>query len=88
MLEWAGRLEPGWVLRWLDDIGLPQYKAAFMSARLDGRVLHRLTLDDVHGLHIGLALHLASIRAGIQVIFNECRITIMQSKILSKPILL
>ncbi|CAB0014599.1 unnamed protein product [Nesidiocoris tenuis] len=26
MLECAGRLEPGWVLRWLDDIGLPQYK--------------------------------------------------------------
>ncbi|XP_073996386.1 liprin-beta 1 isoform X3 [Rhodnius prolixus] len=71
MLEWAGRLEPGWVLRWLDDIGLPQYKAAFMSARLDGRVLHRLTLDDVHGLHIGLALHLASIRAGIQVLRKE-----------------
>uniref|UniRef100_A0A146LJL7 Liprin-beta-1 n=1 Tax=Lygus hesperus TaxID=30085 RepID=A0A146LJL7_LYGHE len=71
MLDCAGRLEPGWVLRWLDDIGLPQYKGAFMSARLDGRVLHRLSLDDLQGLHINLALHVASIKAGIHVLRKE-----------------
>nr|XP_014283461.1 liprin-beta-1 isoform X4 [Halyomorpha halys] len=71
MLSSASRLEAGWVLRWLDDIGLPQYKAGFMSARIDGRVLHRLTLDDLHSLHISLALHVASIRTGIQVLRKE-----------------
>uniref|UniRef100_A0A0K8SU01 SAM domain-containing protein n=1 Tax=Lygus hesperus TaxID=30085 RepID=A0A0K8SU01_LYGHE len=71
MLDCAGRLEPGWVLRWLDDIGLPQYKGSFMSARLDGRVLHRLSLDDLQGLHINLALHVASIKAGIHVLRKE-----------------
>ncbi|XP_014255001.1 liprin-beta-1 isoform X4 [Cimex lectularius] len=70
-LECAGRLEPGWVLRWLDDIGLPQYKASFLSARLDGRVLHRLSMDDIQGLHINLSLHLASVRTGIQVLRKE-----------------
>jgi len=29
---------------WLDDIGLPQYKDQFTEARLDGRMLHYLTI--------------------------------------------
>jgi len=29
---------------WLDDIGLPQYKDAFFEARVDGRMLHALTV--------------------------------------------
>lgn len=29
---------------WLDDIGLPQYKSHFDEARVDGRVLHYLTV--------------------------------------------
>ena len=29
---------------WLDDIGLPQYKDTFYDARVDGRVLHHLTV--------------------------------------------
>lgn len=40
---------------------------AFMSARLDGRVLHRLSLDDLQWLHINLTLHVLSIKAGIYV---------------------
>lgn len=33
-----------WVFRWLDDIGLPQYKDAFSEALVDGRMLHNLTV--------------------------------------------
>ena len=29
---------------WLDDIGLPQYKDMFYDARVDGRMLHYLTV--------------------------------------------
>lgn len=32
------------VLGWLDDIGLPQYKDQFYEARIDGRLLHNLTV--------------------------------------------
>lgn len=55
------------VMRWLDDIGLPQHKDAFSNARIDGRMLHRLTTDDLVVLHITSSLHAASLRRGIQV---------------------
>lgn len=29
---------------WLDDIGLPQYKSHFDEARVDGRMLHYMTV--------------------------------------------
>jgi len=29
---------------WLDDIGLPQYKSQFEEARVDGRMLHFMTV--------------------------------------------
>ena len=32
------------VMKWLDDIGLPQYKHQFYEARIDGRVLNYLTV--------------------------------------------
>lgn len=40
----AGQLDYNWVTRWLDDIGLPQYKDAFSEARIDGRMLHYLSV--------------------------------------------
>ncbi|XP_039280799.1 liprin-beta-2 isoform X3 [Nilaparvata lugens] len=67
----AGALGTGWVLRWLDDVGLPQHKDAFLAARVDGRLLHRLTLDDLAALHVTNALHVASVRTGIQVLRNN-----------------
>ncbi|XP_068082208.1 liprin-beta-1 [Anabrus simplex] len=67
-LEVAGRLDAGWVLRWLDDVGLPQHKEAFLAARVDGRVLHRLTTEDLALLHVSSSLHVASLRRGIQVL--------------------
>lgn len=79
MLKNAGKLDSTWVLRWLDDIGLPQHKEEFLAARIDGRVLHRLTIDDLVSMHISSTLHVASLRRGIQLLreqsFNpECLI--------------
>ncbi|XP_012279709.1 liprin-beta-1 [Orussus abietinus] len=56
------------VLRWLDDIGLPQHKEAFHNAKIDGRVLHRLTTEDLLHLGVHAQLHAASLRRGIQVL--------------------
>nr|CAD7431550.1 unnamed protein product [Timema monikensis] len=64
----AGLLDTSWVLRWLDDAGLPQHKEAFLATRVDGRVLHRLTMDDLAVLHVTSHLHIASLRRGIQVL--------------------
>ncbi|XP_076471469.1 liprin-beta-2-like isoform X2 [Babylonia areolata] len=56
------------VARWLDDIGLPQYKDAFYDARVDGRMLHHLTVDDLLALKVSNELHHLSIKRGIQVL--------------------
>ena len=62
------RLDHQWVVRWLDDVGLPQYKDRFLESRVDGRVLNLLTVDDVLiGLRISNHLHHLSIKRGIQV---------------------
>lgn len=62
----AAKLDVGWVMRWLDDIGLPQYKDTFLQAKVDGRMLHRLTLEDLTYLQVTSCLHIASLRRGIQ----------------------
>ncbi|GIX95862.1 liprin-beta-1 [Caerostris darwini] len=61
-------LDYHWVIRWLDDIGLPQYKDSFADARVDGRVLHCITVDDLLYLKITSQLHHVSIRRGIQLL--------------------
>lgn len=67
-LSKAGKLDTAWVLRWLDDTGLPQHKESFLINRVDGRVLHRLTMDDLALLHVTSLLHVASLKRGIQVL--------------------
>ncbi|XP_058788608.1 liprin-beta-1 isoform X3 [Phymastichus coffea] len=62
------KMDNATVLRWLDDIGLPQHKEAFYNAKVDGRILHRLTTDDLVMLNITAQLHAASLRRGIQVL--------------------
>lgn len=37
-------LRSEWIAKWLDDIGLPQYKDQFYEARIDGRMLNQLTV--------------------------------------------
>ncbi|XP_055928486.1 liprin-beta-2-like isoform X4 [Argiope bruennichi] len=61
-------LDYNWVVRWLDDVGLPQYKDSFADARVDGRVLHCITVDDLLFLKVTSQLHHISIRRGIQLL--------------------
>ncbi|XP_073336551.1 liprin-beta-1-like [Pagrus major] len=63
-----GKLDHNWVNRWLDDIGLPQYKSHFDEARVDGRVLHYMTVEDLLSLKVGSVLHHLSIKRAIQVL--------------------
>ncbi|WAR02701.1 LIPB1-like protein [Mya arenaria] len=46
----SGDLDHTWVMRWLDDIGLPQYKDSFFEGRVDGRMLHALTVGSLHNI--------------------------------------
>ncbi|XP_046640016.1 liprin-beta-2-like isoform X2 [Daphnia pulicaria] len=69
LLKHAGKLDHQWAVRWLDDIGLPQYKDAFLECRVDGRMLHLLSVDDLcTHLKVTNLLHLICIRRGIQVL--------------------
>ncbi|XP_069018459.1 liprin-beta-1b isoform X4 [Embiotoca jacksoni] len=63
-----GKLDYNWVTRWLDDIGLPQYKTQFDEGRVDGRTLHYMTVDDLLSLKVGSVLHHLSIKRAIQVL--------------------
>ncbi|KAK3517766.1 hypothetical protein QTP70_018338 [Hemibagrus guttatus] len=62
------KLDFNWVTRWLDDIGLPQYKAQFDEGRVDARMLHYMTVDDLLGLKVASVLHHLSIKRAIQVL--------------------
>ncbi|XP_059834565.1 liprin-beta-1b isoform X2 [Hypanus sabinus] len=63
-----GKLDYNWVTRWLDDIGLPQYKTQFDEGRVDGRMLHYMTVDDLLSMKVGSVLHHLSIKRAIQVL--------------------
>ncbi|XP_035384480.1 liprin-beta-1 isoform X1 [Electrophorus electricus] len=63
-----GKLDFNWVTRWLDDIGLPQYKSQFEEGRVDGRMLHYMTVDNLLALKVGSVLHHFSIKRAIQVL--------------------
>lgn len=62
------QLDTAWVCSWLDEIGLPEYKANFHSALIDGRVLNLLTMDELMTLGVTSQLHYLSIKRGIQVL--------------------
>ena len=62
------RMDNHAVLRWLDDLGLPQFRDAFAEARIDGQMLDRLTVEDLLALKVTSALHHASLARGIQVL--------------------
>ncbi|XP_062490822.1 liprin-beta-1 isoform X16 [Pezoporus occidentalis] len=63
-----GKLDYHWVTRWLDDIGLPQYKTQFDEGKVDGRMLHYMSVDDLLSLKVVSVLHQLSIKRAIQVL--------------------
>ncbi|KAJ8398886.1 hypothetical protein AAFF_G00417940 [Aldrovandia affinis] len=63
-----GSLDFSWVTRWLDDIGLPQYKTEFDEGRVDGRMLHYMTVDELLSLKVCSVLHHLSMKRAIQVL--------------------
>ncbi|XP_066556558.1 liprin-beta-2b isoform X4 [Amia ocellicauda] len=66
--EKSADLDHIWVTRWLDDIGLPQYKDQFNEARVDGRMLQYLTVNDLLFLKVTSQLHHLSIKCAIHVL--------------------
>ncbi|KAM8939172.1 liprin-beta-2 [Pelodytes ibericus] len=66
--EKSAQLDHLWVTRWLDDIGLPQYKDQFHEARVDGKVLQYLTVNDLLFLKVTSQLHHLSIKCAIHVL--------------------
>ncbi|XP_061617364.1 liprin-beta-1-like isoform X2 [Phyllopteryx taeniolatus] len=63
-----GKLDHNWVTRWLDDVGLPQYKSHFDEARVDARMLHYMTVEDLLSLKVGSVLHHLSVKRAVQVL--------------------
>nr|XP_057944605.1 liprin-beta-2 isoform X2 [Doryrhamphus excisus] len=66
--EKSADLDHIWVTRWLDDIGLPQYKDQFHEARVDGRMIQYLTVNDLLSLKVTSQLHHLSIKCAIHVL--------------------
>ncbi|XP_053576254.1 liprin-beta-2 isoform X9 [Bombina bombina] len=66
--EKSGILDHIWVTRWLDDIGLPQYKDQFHESRVDGKMLQYLTVNDLLFLKVTSQLHHLSIKCAIHVL--------------------
>uniref|UniRef100_A0A2D4P7A1 SAM domain-containing protein n=1 Tax=Micrurus surinamensis TaxID=129470 RepID=A0A2D4P7A1_MICSU len=66
--EKSAELDHIWVTRWLDDIGLPQYKDQFHESRVDGRMLQYLTVNDLLFLKVTSQLHHLSIKCAIHVL--------------------
>ncbi|XP_057708622.1 liprin-beta-2 isoform X1 [Corythoichthys intestinalis] len=66
--EKSSELDHIWVTRWLDDIGLPQYKDQFHEARVDGRMIQYLTVNDLLSLKVTSQLHHLSIKCAIHVL--------------------
>ncbi|XP_077569798.1 liprin-beta-2 [Stigmatopora nigra] len=66
--EKSSELDHIWVTRWLDDIGLPQYKDHFHESRVDGRMIQYLTVNDLLSLKVTSQLHHLSIKCAIHVL--------------------
>lgn len=60
-----------WVAEWLGDIGLPRYRQTFFDARIDGRMLDNITLDELDLLDVVTPFHLISLRRALQA-FRMC----------------
>ncbi|XP_036399881.1 liprin-beta-2-like isoform X2 [Megalops cyprinoides] len=68
VMEKSSELDHTWVTRWLDDIGLPQYKDQFNESRVDGRMIQYLTVNDLLFLKVTSQFHHLSIKCAIHVL--------------------
>ncbi|KAJ8340601.1 hypothetical protein SKAU_G00352340 [Synaphobranchus kaupii] len=68
VIEKSSELDHIWVTRWLDDIGLPQYKDQFNEGRVDGRMIQYLTVNDLLFMKVTSQLHHLSIKCAIHVL--------------------
>ncbi|XP_061101315.1 liprin-beta-2 isoform X2 [Conger conger] len=68
VIEKSSELDHIWVTRWLDDIGLPQYKDQFNEGRVDGRMIQYLTVNNLLFLKVTSQLHHLSIKCAIHVL--------------------
>ncbi|KAG7467908.1 hypothetical protein MATL_G00137200 [Megalops atlanticus] len=68
VMEKSSELDHIWVTRWLDDIGLPQYKDQFNESRVDGRMIQYLTVNDLLFLKVTSQFHHLSIKCAIHVL--------------------
>ncbi|XP_055795619.1 liprin-beta-2-like isoform X13 [Salvelinus fontinalis] len=68
LTEKSSELDHIWVTRWLDDIGLPQYKDQFHQGRVDGRMLQYLTVNNLLFLKVTSQLHHLSVKCAIHVL--------------------
>ncbi|XP_064878467.1 liprin-beta-2-like isoform X3 [Oncorhynchus nerka] len=66
--EKSSELDHIWVTRWLDDIGLPQYKGQFHEGRVDGRMIQYLTVNDLLFLKVTSQLHHLSVKCAVHVL--------------------
>nr|XP_033941296.1 liprin-beta-2b isoform X1 [Pseudochaenichthys georgianus] len=64
----SAELDYIWVTRWLDDIGLPQYKDQFSEGRVDGQMLQFLTVNELLFLKVTSQLHHLSLKSAIHVL--------------------
>ncbi|KAF3854247.1 hypothetical protein F7725_022302 [Dissostichus mawsoni] len=64
----SAELDYIWVTRWLDDIGLPQYKDQFNEGRVDGQMLQFLTVNELFFLKVTSQLHHLSLKSAIHVL--------------------
>ncbi|XP_057304461.1 uncharacterized protein LOC130641608 isoform X3 [Hydractinia symbiolongicarpus] len=69
--DYAGRLDHHWVARWLEDLGLPQYKMNFLLHKIDGRVLINMNVDDILQLKVYSLLHHTSLKRAIQFLRHQ-----------------
>ncbi|EGT50343.1 CBN-HLB-1 protein [Caenorhabditis brenneri] len=66
IMEPANKWDVHQTLRWLDDIGLPQYKEVFAENVVDGPLLLALSASDAVEMKVVNAHHYATLARGIQ----------------------
>lgn len=61
-------LDHVWVGQWVESLGLPQYKQVFLDARVDGRMLNVISMQDLRLLDVTTPFHVASIKRALEAL--------------------